>query len=97
MRQGDPLSPYLFVLCMEVLSHKLVEAAEAVEFSYHPRCRRLKLTHMAFADDLLLFYRGDIRSVGALKACLDEFFEMSGMRANGAKSVMVVDDVSSAV
>ena len=97
LRQGDPLSPYMFVLCMEILSRKLNVAAESVEFSYHPRCQRLKLTHLAFADDLLLFCRGDIRSVGALRACLDEFFEMSGLRVNVAKSVVFVDGASPVV
>ena len=49
---------------------------------------------MAFADDLLLFYRGDIRSVGTLKTCLAKFFEMSGLRANIAKSMVFVDGAS---
>ena len=79
---------------MEVLSLKLGVAAENSSFSFHSRCRGLKLTHLAFADDLLLFRLGDVDSVGVLQRCLTEFFEMSGLRANVRRSVLIVDGVS---
>src|SRR5436190_23120103 len=55
IRQGDPLSPYLFILCMEVLSKMLDAAALANQISYHSRCKKLFLTHLCFADDLVVF------------------------------------------
>ena len=60
--KGDPLSPYLFVLAMEVFSRILVKASSNGRFSHHPRCAKLDLTHLCFADDLLLFCQGDPQS-----------------------------------
>jgi len=51
LRQGDPLSPYLFVIAMEVFN-KLMEdySRSGSGFQFHPRCSRLKFTHLCFAD-----------------------------------------------
>ncbi|GFS34515.1 hypothetical protein Acr_00g0034340 [Actinidia rufa] len=59
LRQGDPLSPYLFVLCLEYLSRGLGELQLNADFNFHPKCGGLKITHLAFADDLVLFSKGD--------------------------------------
>lgn len=56
IRKGDPLSPFLFILCIEVLSHDINEAMKAsvwkdARLSRHGHV----LSHLCFADDLLLF------------------------------------------
>lgn len=58
LRQGDPLSPYIFVLVMNCLSLALEKAAPTGSFQYHPHCEKTKLTHLSFADDLLIFSDG---------------------------------------
>ncbi|XP_074271180.1 uncharacterized protein LOC141595106 [Silene latifolia] len=98
LRQGDPLSPYLFVICMEVLSMLLRRLLRAVNFSYHPKSVQLNLTHLVFADDLLVFTRGDLPSVKAVAHCLDHFNKLSGLHANPTKTDLylggVADNVS---
>jgi hypothetical protein len=57
LRQGDHLSPYLFVIAMEVLSQILKEyTSVGFGFKFHYRCSKLKLTHLFFVDDLLIFW-----------------------------------------
>ena len=71
LRQGDLLSPLLFVIGMEYLSRSLKSVED--RYGFHPRCRRTKLTHLCFADDLMLFCKGDISLVRVLYECIQSF------------------------
>ncbi|XP_074297931.1 uncharacterized protein LOC141628732 [Silene latifolia] len=73
---------------MEVLSRMLRTLPLYPGFSYHPKCVKLKLTHLIFADDLLVFTRGDVPSVAAVASCLDSFAAVSGLQANPLKSCL---------
>lgn len=66
LRQGDSLSTLLFVLCIEYLSRILRVVGERNDFKYHPRCRGLSLTHLCFADDIILCCKGELKSVKLL-------------------------------
>ncbi|XP_074315189.1 uncharacterized protein LOC141651372 [Silene latifolia] len=97
LRQGDPLSPYLFVICMKILSRLLRRLPRAPNFSYHPKCVQLNLTHLVFADDLLVFTRGDLPSVKAVAKCLELFSEISGLHANPAKTDLYFGGVADGI
>lgn len=92
LRQGDPMSPSLFILCMEYLS-RFINAKSCVNFNFHAKCGRTKITHLAFADDLMLFCRGDHTSLKILYEAMEEFQACSGLETNKQKSNLFVAGV----
>ncbi|KAL0449579.1 UNVERIFIED_CONTAM: hypothetical protein Slati_1514300 [Sesamum latifolium] len=86
LRQGNPMSPTLFLLCKEFFSRMIKRRTTNTEFNFHPMCEKLKITHFLFADDLMLFSRGDLPSVHILIECLQEFRDVFGLAVNTSKS-----------
>ncbi|KAF3662756.1 hypothetical protein FXO38_10995 [Capsicum annuum] len=97
LRQGDPMSPFLFAIVIKYLSRSLKELEQQRDFNNHPLCKKLHLTHLSFADDLLLFARGDINSVKLLHEKFITFTEASGLQVNHAKSVVYFGGVTDEV
>ncbi|GJZ64151.1 retrotransposon protein, putative, ty1-copia subclass [Tanacetum coccineum] len=80
MACGDPISPYLFTLVMEVLTLMIKHRVRMSDtFRYHNRCEELKLVNVCFADDLFIFTRGDVDSALLIMESLDEFQKCSGL------------------
>ena len=72
LRQGDPLSPYLFPFCANILSIALLQAENQKQLQGVKIGRNgLSFTHLLFADDSLLFFKKDNKSVTKLLAILD--------------------------
>lgn len=94
LRQGCSLSPYLFVLCMNVLSHKIDKAAKEKRFNFHPRSKNLSLTHLCFADDLMVFVEGKKESVEGALCVFEEFEIWSGLSISLEKSMVYMAGVS---
>ncbi|XP_075087887.1 uncharacterized protein LOC107829334 [Nicotiana tabacum] len=86
--QGDPMSHFLFAIAIEYLSRLLKDLQHEKSYKFHPRCRRLGITHLSFVDDLLLFARGDSEYVERLHACFTTFSAASGLQANLTKSAV---------
>lgn len=73
IRQGDPISPYICVLAMESFSRLLLSRYEFGLIGYHPRTADINLTHLMFADDVLIFFYGSNNSLHGISDCLDDF------------------------
>ncbi|KAH1066052.1 hypothetical protein J1N35_031039 [Gossypium stocksii] len=83
IRQGCPLSPYLFVFCMEWLGH--IIRFEISAGKWHPiQLSRLEpfLSHLFFADDLVIFGKTEIDQAILLKEILKSFCDFSGHKVN---------------
>ncbi|GKB93812.1 RNA-directed DNA polymerase, eukaryota, reverse transcriptase zinc-binding domain protein, partial [Tanacetum coccineum] len=90
LRQGDPMSPYLFTLVMEILNLLMIRKIESNGlFQYHFGCKQLKITHVCFADDLLMFCHGDPDSVRTIKEVIEEFGSVSRLLPNYNKSTII--------
>ncbi|XP_019163454.1 PREDICTED: uncharacterized protein LOC109159798 [Ipomoea nil] len=87
IRQGDPLSPYLFILCAEGLSI-LLQQAEARGDIHGIRIARgaPSVSHLFFADDSLLFFRATSEEAQTIKDCLEMYSAASGQVINYEKS-----------
>lgn len=74
IRQGDPISPYLFLFCVEGLSLSLFKAAsEEVIHGVKVSRSALAISHLLFADDSFLFFRANNLETKAVKSILDEY------------------------
>jgi len=87
LRQGDPLSPYLFIICVEGLSVLLKRLEAHGDIHGVKVCRGAPLlTHLLFADDCFLFYRAEEQETRKLLEALKTYEEASGQVINLQKS-----------
>ena len=98
LRQGDPLSPYLFTLVMEVLTLILQKKVNnSPEFQFHHLCEQQRILNLCFADDLFLFARGHPDSVAVIMQALEEFKNVSGLVPSIPKSTAFFCNVPTAL
>ncbi|GJV65741.1 RNA-directed DNA polymerase, eukaryota, reverse transcriptase zinc-binding domain protein [Tanacetum coccineum] len=68
-----------------------------VMFGFHEKMvQKIEITHLCFADDLLVFCHEDCESVRIIKKSLDEFSGFSGLLPNMQKSTLLFGGLSSA-
>jgi hypothetical protein len=87
VRQGDPISPYLFLLATEGLScllknHSLSSELHGLKVALSAPAVR----HLFFADDSLLLLKADMEIAGRIQTILDKYCLASGQRINRDKS-----------
>ena len=87
LRQGDPLSPYLFLLCADGFSSLIIKAVRnqmLSGLSIYRGCP--KITHLFFADDSLLFCKANSQECQQLIEILCLYEAASGQKINADKS-----------
>lgn len=87
IRQGDPLSPYIFILCSEVLSGLCKRAHVSGQLPGIKVARESpSLNHLLFADDTMFFCKTSESSCKSLMKVLGKYEAVSGQKINSAKS-----------
>ncbi|XP_058783149.1 uncharacterized protein LOC131657807 [Vicia villosa] len=87
LRQGDPLSPYLFILVSEGLSSLIKSAVSKGDIHGIQICRgATSVSHLLFADDCFLFCRATLSEVHHIMEILDLYAKAAGQEINMSKS-----------
>lgn len=87
LRQGDPLSLYLFILCAKGLSALIQKAGRRGDIHCISICTNAPIiSHILFADDCFLFFRADEREANVMKHILETYEAASGQAISLPKS-----------
>ena len=89
LRQGDPLSPFLFTIVVDVLSRLVVRAEEkGLIEGFRVGRNRTRVSHLQFVDDTVLFARASLEELISLKLILLVSGRLSRLRMNLNKSTL---------
>ncbi|XP_057444459.1 uncharacterized protein LOC130736674 [Lotus japonicus] len=91
LRQGDPLSPYLFILCGEVFS-ALIQKSILTSSLHGIKISRSApvISHLLFADDSILFAKASVQEAECVLHILATYERASGQKINLDKSMLSV-------
>ena len=84
-RQGDPISPYIFVLCAKLLSHCIRERGDIKGIEVHGT----EIVISQYADDTTLFLEGFLQAIKRLMSIFRWFKRISGLGINVDKTKAV--------
>ncbi|PKU66819.1 Putative ribonuclease H protein [Dendrobium catenatum] len=83
-RQGCPLSPYLFILCSQLLSNSMEQRGQSLGIHISPRGP--KITHLLYVDDVLIFSLASTTLAKSMKNIVEDFYKWTGQIVNFSKS-----------
>ena len=82
IRQGDPISPYLFLIAAEGLSCLLKSSSESSVSGIKVAPTAPTINHLLFADDSLLLFKASLEGSNVVSNLLDTYCGASGQRIN---------------
>lgn len=89
LRQGDPLSPYLIMLCIEKLSHLIFAAGRRRGWKPVKTSQSgSNVSHLIFADGLILFSEATSKQARIMKLCQERFCNASDQMVNFDKFII---------
>jgi len=87
IRQGDPISPYLFLFCAEGLFYLIQDVAYRNSIKGYHICNEApSLSHLLFTYDSIIFCGANKEEEHAIKGILDQYETTSGQKVNFSKS-----------
>ena len=86
IRQGDPISPYLFLIAAEGLSCLLKSSSQSSLAGIKVAPTAPTINHLLFADDSLLLFKASVEGAVAVSNLLEKYCDASGQRINHDKS-----------
>eukprot|EP00253_Pinus_taeda_P033161 PITA_33161 len=94
LRQGCPLSPFLFLLVVEGLSQLIHKSRREGKIKGIEAAVNLFISHLLFVDDILVFTNGSINELKELKNIFVLFMKATGMQINPRKSQIIVEGLN---
>lgn len=87
MRQGDPISPYIFMFCIDKISHMIMDVVGKKDCEGKKAGKRgPRISHLIFVNDLILFGKAIVHQVACIMKVLKNFCEASYQRVSIEKS-----------
>ncbi|KAI0530979.1 hypothetical protein KFK09_000528 [Dendrobium nobile] len=85
-RQGCPLSPYLFILCSQLIS-SMFQINDSIGIQISPNGP--KISHLLYADDIIIFSEAKLNMVKKIKGLVKKFCDWTGQKVNNEKSLIL--------
>ncbi|KAI0522478.1 hypothetical protein KFK09_004857 [Dendrobium nobile] len=86
-RQGCPLSPYLFIVCAQLLSNSIMQRGQKIGIQISPRGP--VVTHLLYADDVLILSNANVELAKKMKNIVEDFCKWTGQKVNVIKSQLM--------
>ncbi|WOL07964.1 hypothetical protein Cni_G16714 [Canna indica] len=87
IRQGDPMSPFLFIILEELL-HAIIRYYVENKWIDPFKLHNFEMSHLCFADDVIFTMKSNWKSLKGLKEAISLYCKMSNQRINEEKSMI---------